>query len=162
MGPLWPLPPEKNRVPFYRDPSINNFMKSFLTYLTEDKDYSHPEWPEVRLAMKLKEIPHFTKKEFVDKIESSKIFYKKNFSNIENTDAPISSIRKARNLFLKYKKGTKEDFESLIKAVKEKKTPPIIIFRDSEEKRQYLIAGNTRAMIASALGIRHKVQYLEK
>ncbi len=111
--------------------------------------------------MKLKKIPQFTRKEFAEKISSGKTVYKRKFKNIENTDAgSITSLRKARNLFKKYGKGSSEDFNSLVTAVKNRETPPIIIYR--EENRKYLVGGNTRAMIASALGIRHPVKYLTK
>lgn len=135
-------------------------MKSFLSFLYEEKEYVHPEWEEVRLAMKNKQIPRFTKKEFTDQITTAKRKSRKNFSGVENTDAPVKSLRRASNLFQKYGKGSKEDFNDLVNAVRQKKTPPIIIFRDG--KREYLVGGNTRAMIASALGIHHPVQYLEK
>jgi hypothetical protein len=137
-------------------------MHSFLSFINESTSpKSHPEWEEVRLAMKLKKIPQFTRKEFAEKISSGKTVYKRKFKNIENTDAgSITSLRKARNLFKKYGKGSSEDFNSLVTAVKNRETPPIIIYR--EENRKYLVGGNTRAMIASALGIRHPVKYLTK
>lgn len=137
-------------------------MLSFLSYLAEaNAPKTHPEWQEVQLAMKLKQIPKFTRKEFGEKMSTGKTVARRNFSGIENTDAgEITSLRKARNLFKKYGKGSSEDFNNLVQAVKERKTPPIVIYRD--EKKQYLVGGNTRAMIASALGIRHRVKYLTK
>jgi hypothetical protein len=139
---------------------INIFMLSFLSFITEQTSTNHPEWEEVRLAMSNKQIPRFTKKEFSEKMLTGKTSSRINFSGIENTDAPLTSLRRASNLYQKYGKGSKEDFNNLVTAVRERKTPPIIIFRDG--KRHYLVGGNTRAMVASALGIRHPVKYLEK
>lgn len=133
-------------------------MIRFKSYLTEE---THPEWEEVQLAMKLKQIPKFSRKEFTKKMSTGKPVSRKNFSGIENTDAEnITSLQKARNLFKKYGKGSSDDFNNLVQAVKEKKTPPIIIYR--EDNREYLVGGNTRAMIATALRIRHAVRYLSK
>lgn len=137
-------------------------MHSFLSFINESTfPKTHPEWDEVRLGMSLKKIPKFTRKEFTEKMSSGRPVMRGKFKNVENTDAgSVTSLRRARNLFKKYGKGSSEDFNSLVAAVKNRETPPIVIYR--EKNRQYLVGGNTRAMIASALGIRHPVKYLTK